>query len=149
MIPSPVETADLPRIRSLIAAAIRGSVASNEDDAAFLIADIDKSLAWWKSHQAKALHLKYVEAGKIAGVVLVKEFWNLTNLFVSPEHQQQGIGRRLLLNALEGCRERSPRGAVLVNSSTHAVAFYKRMGFVQVGPGRDLPGGCVPFRYDF
>jgi GNAT superfamily N-acetyltransferase len=124
-------------------------VARSEEDAAFLIGDIDESLEWWRENPDSSLHLKYGEAGVIAGVLLIKEFWNLTNLFVAPDYQRQGIGRLLLNEALQRCRSRSPRAAVLVNSSTYAAGFYERMHFVQTGPGKDRPGGCVPFRYDF
>ncbi|MFZ1626058.1 MAG: GNAT family N-acetyltransferase [Gammaproteobacteria bacterium] len=149
MILSSVEIQDLAPIRDLIASAIRANVARSEEEAAFLIDDIDESLEWWRENPDSSLHLKYGDAGLVSGVVLVKEFWNLTNLFVAPDFQRQGIGRLLLTEALESCRSRSPRAAVLVNSSTHAVGFYERMHFVQTGPGKDRPGGCVPFRYDF
>lgn len=93
--------------------------------------------------------LKYVVDGRIGGVVLVKKYWNLSNLFVLPTLQRRGIGRQLLETALAGCRDRSPKGKVMVNSSTVAVEFYKAMGFVQTGPGVDRPGGCVPLEYSF
>jgi GNAT superfamily N-acetyltransferase len=146
---APVTVQDLPEIRALIASAIRHSVANSEEDATFLINDVDESLDWWRGNQQRALHLKYSVAGDIVGVVLVKEFWNLTNLFVSATHQGQGIGRLLLKEALEVCRHQSPRGAVLLNSSTVAAGFYRHLGFRQLGSGRDRPGGCVPFSYDF
>jgi GNAT superfamily N-acetyltransferase len=145
----PVAPTDLRAIAGLIASAIRHSVARTEEEAEFLINDIGESLDWWLAHPSDALHLKCCRHRSIAGVILVKEFWNLTNLFVAPAHQHQGIGRQLLAHAIEACRTRSPRGALLVNSSTHATGFYERMGFRQNGPGRDLPGGCVPYRYTF
>lgn len=49
--------------------------------------------------------------------------------------------------ALASCRERSPRSAPLLNSSTVAVGFDRHMGFKQMGPGKGRPGGCVPFAY--
>lgn len=149
MILSPVEISDLPQIRALVASAIRGSVAKSDEEAEFLIGDIDQSLAWWLENQEASLHLKCSEPGAVSGVVLVKEFWNLTNLFVAPEYQRRGIGRLLLTKALEVCRSRSPRAAILVNSSTMAVGFYEHMGFTQTGVGKVRPGGCVPFRYGF
>jgi GNAT superfamily N-acetyltransferase len=81
--------------------------------------------------------------------VLVKEYWNMTNLFVAPDHQGRGIGRLLLEAAMKGCQTRSPRGALLLNSSTVACGFYEHLGFRQTGPGRDRPGGCVPYGHDF
>jgi len=145
----PVTAQDLPAIRDLIAAAVRHSVARSEAEACFLVDDIGASLDWWRGHPAEALHLKCSRSGAIVGVVLVKEFWNLTNLFVDPAHQGRGIGRLLLNAALDTCRTRSPRGALLLNSSAVATGFYDHMGFRQTGPGKDRPGGCVPYRYDF
>lgn len=145
----PVAEQDLPAIRHLIAAAIRHSVARSEAEACFLIDDIGGSLDAWRDHPADALHLKCSCAGNVVGVVLVKEYWNLTNLFVAPDHQGRGIGRLLLEAAMAACRTRSPRGALLLNSSTVACGFYEHLGFRQTGPGRDRPGGCVPYRHDF
>ena len=145
----PVTPEDLPAIRALIAAVIRHSVARSEEDARFLIEDIDASLLWWRAHPDDAIHLKHCHAEAIVGVVLVKHFWNLCDLFVAPDCQRRGIGTLLVTEALKLCRHKSPRAALLVNSSTVAVGFYERLGFRQTGPGLDRPGGCVPFRYDF
>lgn len=145
----PVEECDLPAVRALIAAAIRRNVARSEEEAVFLVADIDSSLDWWCANSGDALHLKYCVGEEIAGVVLVKEFWNLTNLFIAPRYQGGGIGRALVTEVLAVCRTRSPRGELRVNSSNVATGFYERLGFDQTAPGRDRPGGCVPFRYVF
>lgn len=146
---SPVDAADLPAIRRLIEAALRGGVSQDEAEIRYLVADIGASLDEWSAAPANKVHLKWIDGDRIAGVVLVKEWWNLTNLFVEPGRQRQGIGRRLVAHVLGECRGRSPRQALLVNSSTNAVDFYRRLGFVPAGHPRDLPGGCVPLRYDF
>lgn len=144
-----VTVEDLPAIRGLIASAVLDSVAQTEQEAFFLLNDIGTSLEWWLENPDDSLHLKYSHAGSIVGVVLVKHFWNLTNLFVAPGHQGRGIGRILVTEALNVCRTRSPRSAVLVNSSANAVGFYERLGFTQTGPGEDRTGGSVPFSYGF
>ena len=144
-----VETADLPAIRHLVEAALRGGVTQIEAEVAFLLDDIGGSLDEWAAAPVGKLHLKYVDGGAIAGVILVKDWWNLTNLFVDPGRQRRGVGRALMANVLDQCRGRSPRGALLVNSSTNAVGFYRRLGFVASGEPRDRIGGCVPLRYDF
>jgi len=145
----PVDPADLPALRRLIEAAVRHGVTMVEAEVAYLVEDIGKSLDQWAAEPAGKLHLKYVDDGVIAGAVLVKDGWNLTNLFVHPAHQRRGIGRALMEEVLAECRGRSPRGALLLNSSTNAVGFYRQLGFVPAGEPRDLPGGCVPLRYDF
>jgi GNAT superfamily N-acetyltransferase len=145
----PVTAEDIPAIRDLIEATIRTSVTRSADEANFLVGDIGASLDWWGANPAQAVHLKALSDGTLAGVILVKDFWNLTNLFVAPAYQSQGIGRQLLTAALDRCRPQSPRPALLVHSSTVAVEFYQRMGFVANGEPRDRPGGCVPLRYDW
>jgi len=144
-----VDDADLPEVRDLIEACVRQDVARTGDEAEFLVADIDESLSWWRGNRTEGLHLKFVENDRILGVVLVKHHWNLTNLFVHPDAQGRGIGRSLVETVLKHCRDLSPRSKLLVNSSANAVGFYQALGFHQTGPGRDRPGGCVPFEYGF
>ena len=144
-----VEAADIPEVQRLIETAVRESVATSDEDAAYLIDDIQESVDWWQQNPEKCIHLKYVDGGQIVGVVLVKDYWNLVNLFVLPSMHRQGIGRRLFFAVESACRDRSPRGKVQVNSSTNAVGFYKAIGFHQTGPDRDRPGGCVPLEYRF
>ena len=47
------------------------------------------------------------------------------------------------------CKPRTAESGLKVNSSTVAVTFYLSLGFRQVGPGLDRPGGCVPLEYAF
>ncbi|MBL8226447.1 MAG: GNAT family N-acetyltransferase [Chromatiales bacterium] len=147
--PTDVVPADLPAVRAVIAAAIRTSVARSEEEALFLVSDVEESLTAWQAHPEHCVHLKCRVDGQLAGVILVKDHWNLTNLFVAPPYQGSGIGRLLLTQAIARCRPVSPRPALLVHSSTVAVGFYRRMGFVPNGEPRDRPGGCVPLRYDW
>ncbi len=144
-----VRDSDLEEIRQLIEAAVRTDVAGTEEEAAFLVADIGANLDWWLHNKESALHWKFVQDNRILGVILIKKYWNLTNLFVHPNHQGQGVGGALLAAGLESCRSRSPRGKLQVNSSANAVGFYKSMGFVQTGPGINRPGGCVPLEFLF
>lgn len=95
------------------------------------------------------MHLGAWVNARLAGVILVKKHWNLTNLFVHPEFQRRGVGRALVHAVLPACRVESPKGKLMVNSSTVAVPFYRALGFVQTGPGLDRPGGCVPLELVF
>lgn len=142
-----VTVADLSEVRALTESAIHASVADPDHEAEFLINDIEKSLVWWQDHPEQSIHLKYLDAGKIVGVILVKDFWNLANLFVLPSHQRRGVGRALIEEVIRLCGDRSPRAKIQLNSSSYAVPFYEAVGFTQTGPGRDRPGGCVPFEY--
>jgi GNAT superfamily N-acetyltransferase len=144
-----VELADLPEIRALIESAIRGRVVHSEEDARGLVALIDTILRSWQLDGADSVHLKYVIDREIVGVALVKNFWNLSILFVAPAHQRQGVGRALIEAVVRECKLRSPKPVLKVNSSTVAVPFYLSLGFRQVGPGLDRPGGCVPLEFAF
>lgn len=138
---------DLNDIRNIIRAAIRGSVAKTDAEAEFLISDVETSLDKWFEFRDKVCHLKYCETSTIAGFIIVKEFWNLSHLFVLPECQGKGIGRALVEEAIHICRGRSPKGRIQLNSSSVAAGFYAAMGFTQTGPGIGRPGGCIPFEY--
>jgi len=146
---APVELSDLPEIRTVIENAIRERVVHSESDARDLVAVIEAILRSWELDRSDSVHLKYVLDQKIVGVALVKNFWNLSTLFVAPTHQRQGIGRALIEAAIRECRPRSSKSALKVNSSTVAVTFYLSLGFRQIGPGLDRPGGCVPLEYAF
>jgi GNAT superfamily N-acetyltransferase len=144
-----VVPSDLLAIQRLIAASVRDSVAESEEDALFLIGDIQEGLDAWASDPRDMLHMKCERDGALVGVVLVKKFWNLSILFVAPEQQRRGVATELMNAVLAECRDRSPRGKLMVNSSTVGVSFYKALGFRQTGPGLERPGGCVPLEYLF
>jgi GNAT superfamily N-acetyltransferase len=144
-----VENGDLEKVRMLVARSIRHSVAQTKDEAEFLIADVGTSLDAWRADPSNALHLLHENEGLIAGVILVKKYWNLCNLFVDPSAQRRGIGRSLLESVILICRQQSPRGKLMVNSSTVALPFYEACGFRQTGPGIERAGGCVPMEMAF
>ena len=139
---------DFDGIRGVVAAGLRGCVVSDEEEFEFLYGDVCGILDWWDGNRERAFLLVCEERGVILGVALVKEFWNFAALFVEPGRHGAGIGRALVERVIAGCRGRSPKGCLRLNSSNHAAGFYERMGFVRNGEARDLPGGCVPFRFE-
>lgn len=110
------------------------------------IANVLQNLGRWRSDPDNGLHLVALAGDAVVGVVLVKEFWNLCSLFVARRCQRQGIGRALVLAAIEGCRGRSPRQAIHLNAAPAAVGFYRSLGFVDRASGQPLPPGFVPMR---
>lgn len=144
-----VKDGDLEDVRTLIARSIRHSVAQTNEEAEFLITDVGTNLDAWRDDPSNALHLLYEQESLIAGAILVKKYWNLCNLFVDPSAQRRGIGRSLLDAVVPICRQRSPKGKLMVNSSTVALPFYKVCGFQQTGPGIVRAGGCVPMEMTF
>jgi ribosomal protein S18 acetylase RimI-like enzyme len=77
-------------------------------------------------------------AGQPAGYValdVLERSVRIDQLFVSPEHEAEGIGRQLLEYA-EGyaISERAERLQIVVEKDNRrALAFYSRCGFVRVG----------------
>lgn len=145
----PVEDVDLENVRALVARSIRHSVAQTSEEADFLIADVGESFDAWQVDKSNIIHLLHESGGFIAGVILVKNYWNLCDLFVDPTAQRKGVGRALLAAVVPVCRERSPGGKLMVNSSTVALPFYEACGFVRTGPGIERAGGCVPLELVF
>ena len=135
---------DILEIRTLISKTVKTCIEVNESDYPVLLEDILSSLDWWKENRASALHLKCSVDGKIVGVVLIKNFRVVSNLFVLPEYHRKGIARMLMEEVIRQCGAAKPGQELVLNSSTYAVEFYLSLGFVSNGEPRPLPGGCVP-----
>lgn len=145
----PIENDDFDELSTLIAVSVRERVVSSEGDANFLTDDIVLSLQTWQTAGSAGFHAKYLLSGAIAGFVVVKNYWNLSHLFVLPSLQRRGIGKCLIDAAIESCRNRSPRGKIQLYSSSYAADFYSASGFRQAGQGIERPGGCIPFEFVF
>ena len=69
-------------------------------------------------------------AGQVVGCVALRLFWKdlaeIRSLAVSPEHRRAGIGRELLLGALEEARR---LGVPRVFALTYEPAFFEKFGF--------------------
>jgi GNAT superfamily N-acetyltransferase len=141
-----VAIADLPTVAALIERAVERSVDATAEEKAAYRTNIAGNLAWWRDHRAEAVHLKFSAAGVLAGVVLVKEHWNLCHLFVDPAAQRRGIGTALVREAIARCRGRSARGRLRLNAARNAVPFYERLGFTRV-PDAPAPFADVQFEY--
>ncbi|MDX1301322.1 GNAT family N-acetyltransferase [Photobacterium sp.] len=144
-----VTDSDIPEIIVLIDNAIKTCIDVPHAIADDLVNHCADNVLWWKDNKQSAAHFLYRLDGRIVGVVLVKNHWNLANLFVDPDYHARGIGRDLVLKALSACKNRSAKGRVKLSSSNHAAGFYHRVGFEQIGDAKPLPGGCIPFEYRF
>ncbi len=72
------------------------------------------------------------------GVWLMYDTGNVTNLAVSPDCRQQGLGRRLLTKLIDVCIEENMASITLEvrRSNTAAKALYASMGFTVQGMRR-------------
>lgn len=144
---TPVVEADTERLKTIARLALSDSVELERSDLKKLLASIESDVVGYVGRAAGV----YLKAGvdPIHGYILVKEHWRLAHLFVHPQHQGQGIGRALLLSALDICRSQSNKSFVRVNSSLNAVEFYRKMGFVSCEPETPVPSFAAPLLYLF
>jgi GNAT superfamily N-acetyltransferase len=73
-------------------------------------------------------------AGRVVGVVGVRDRCHLHHLFVAPALHGRGLGRTLWAHAFGVARKAGHSGPFTVNSSRGAVAVYERFGFRVTGP---------------
>ena len=68
-------------------------------------------------------------AGKIIGIISLRDRNHLSLLFVDPAYHRQGIGTGLLQTLTEYMSSEMGQKSVTVNASPYAVGFYHKMGF--------------------
>ena len=79
--------------------------------------------------------------GALAGMIEIRENNHVALLFVAKAFHRRGIARTLLDEALAHARaSKADLARVTVNSSTHGVAAYEKLGFRQTGPERTVNG---------
>ena len=77
----------------------------------------------------------------IVGMIAVRDFIHISLLFVDKHYHKQGIARSLFNNILKICIEKNPPlQSITVNSSTYAVGFYHKLGFVDISSEQVLDG---------
>lgn len=137
---------EAPAVAAFIERTIALSVDATDVEKESFVRNVRSNLDAWQQHPAGALHLKSVDGdGALAGVVMVKAYWNLCHLFVEPRFQGQGIGKALMQAAIDGCRGRSPRQCLRLNASRNAVGFYRHMGFTLAA---DAPPAFAGVQYE-
>ena len=142
---SPVTVDDVTTIKAIAEAAILTSVTASELLKQEIIEDtyhhIDVSL-----EEAGHTFLKYEDEG-ITGFILLRNGWNLSDLFVLPSQHGKGIGRALFTAAKNTIENEEHRGFIRVNSSLNAVNFYRTMGFEDFQSEHPFPDFVVPLIY--
>jgi ribosomal protein S18 acetylase RimI-like enzyme len=139
----PALPADAPTIRALASLVIVETFDADpalQDD---IIGNVSANIDLWLAEPERWVHLKALDGGAIVGMVLVRDYWNLCNLFVHADHQGRGLGSALLESACAPCAGRSPKGAIWLNAAPNAVGFYRRLGFVERPATRPLPPGAL------
>ncbi len=111
------------------------------------ISNVADNLHWWCTNSDQGCHLKCTLDGNIVGVILVKKFWNLCSLFVAPGHQGQGLGRALMLAAIDQCKGKSEKQAIWLNAAPNAIPFYQAMGCISRSSKQALPQGFSAMQF--
>jgi len=78
----------------------------------------------------------FEEAGRVLGLIELKESRHISMLFVDPNVQGRGIGRQLVEAALAQARA----DVITVSASLPSVPAYTRYGFTLAGPVAEAAG---------
>ena len=112
-----IQTTDQCSLDAMMLRTIKTSVRVDEAEMNEIVANLLANMRWAFGHAQQCVHLKCVDDGRIAGVVLVRNFWNLCSLFVEPSSTNE-------------------RPYLRVNAAPNAVNFYRALGFTPVEDAR-------------
>lgn len=78
---------------------------------------------------------------KLVGIIEIRSNNHLSMLFVDPQHQKQGIGRQLLVQAIKLIKQNnSSVKMIAVHSSPNSVTAYEALGFKSVSDEKEVNG---------
>jgi GNAT superfamily N-acetyltransferase len=87
----------------------------------------------FEAQDFRVINLAGIDIG-IMAVVVAPDCVNVNQLFLLPEHQGKGIGRRCMLLIMEEARELGlPVRLRVMKVNPRALAFYLRLGFLRTG----------------
>jgi len=128
-------TEDAPRISALATRLSWAHVLTDQPPAG-----VDKLLVWMSpdavAGRIAAGHRHHVaEVGAVlAGAIGTRDDSHVHLLFVDDSFQRRGIARALWQVARDACVVAANPERITVNASAFAVAAYRRLGFVDLGP---------------
>jgi len=89
--------------------------------------------------ESQFVALKITQAGQIIGFGAIRDGNYLTHLFIAKQHQEVGLGQKLLNTLISS----STSSEIKLRSSLNAVGFYQDYGFSILGPEARHNG--IPF----
>lgn len=126
MIVRKMEEKDVEAVSATCMASFLRSVAGTlSEEGVSTFSNIAAGNAFLDRMKADNLMLVAEKDGKIEGVIELKEGRHVAMLFINPEFQKQGIGRRLLSTALNHAKVET----VTVRASLSSVHAYEKYGF--------------------
>ena len=121
-----IEDKDVETVSAICMASFSKSVAGTlSEEGASTFSKIAASDAFLNRMREDNLILVAESDEKIKGVIELKEGRHVAMLFIEPEHQKKGIGRKLLSSVLSHARE----STVTVSASLSSVPAYREFGF--------------------
>ncbi|WP_115227506.1 GNAT family N-acetyltransferase [Iodobacter fluviatilis] len=64
-----------------------------------------------------------------------------------PRYQGQGLGRALMLAAIEHCKGKSEKQAIWLNAAPNAIPFYQAVGRISRSNQQTLPQGFSAMQF--
>jgi GNAT superfamily N-acetyltransferase len=87
----------------------------------------------FEAHDVRIISIAGSDVGVMA-IAIATDCMHLHQLFILPEHQGRGIGRRCMLLILEEARRLGlPVRLRVLKINPRALAFYERLGFARTG----------------
>lgn len=120
------------------------SLANSPLDPAEMMASANRCVDLWLKEPDSCYHAVAVIADQVAGVVMVKEHWNLVSLFVKSQYRGIGVGRALTVSALDACQDKCPYKGISLNAASDSVEFYEKLGFIRSRVVKEVTLGIVP-----
>ncbi|WP_140487884.1 GNAT family N-acetyltransferase [Flavobacterium sp. GSA192] len=90
------------------------------------------------------------ERNEIIGGLYGRSIWGtleVKTFVVKPENRNQGIGRKLIIEAEKEAKNRNCRFISLDTFSFQAPGFYEKLGFKKIGTETDFPKGFEKYYY--
>lgn len=90
--------------------------------------------------QGTYLMMTAYKAGRMAGMITLRNEIHISLLFVDKKWHRCGIGRALIGEMAGYVQKEFGKSRMTVNASPYGVAFYHRIGFRDLGPKRKQDG---------
>lgn len=138
---------DEQQIRTLLSLVIHESLDAKVHNIPSILKNVNGNVDLWRAAPDNIVHLVAELDGKLVGVIMIKDFWNFSSLFVEPAYQRRGVGRQLVQRAVEKCRGRCPHDAIHMHANNEAVEFYRKLGFEVKDTSRTPPVGSTEMKF--
>ncbi|WP_299494414.1 GNAT family N-acetyltransferase [uncultured Shewanella sp.] len=137
MIIREMEEKDLDAVSAICMHSFLASVADTlSDEGVLTFTNIATSNAFFDRMKGDNLMLVAEKGEKIEGVIELKEGRHIAMLFISPKHQKEGIGRKLLSSVMHYAKVKT----VTVSASLSSVPVYEKYGFQCKGDASESAG---------